>query len=62
MPKKHSANKDLTQKVDKNRPKSKSEKKEEQKKHKLAVSISWIHLKDHQPIFWFPCRKTKRPN
>lgn len=36
MPKKHSANKDMTQKVDKNRPKSKSEKKEEQKKHKLA--------------------------
>ncbi|KAG2197119.1 hypothetical protein INT47_004184 [Mucor saturninus] len=36
MPKKHNSNKDVTQKVDKNRPKSKSEKKEEQKKHKLA--------------------------
>lgn len=38
MPKKNNANKDMTQKVDKNRPKSKNEKKEEQKKHKLAVS------------------------
>lgn len=40
MPKKHNSNKDVTQKVDKNRPKSKSEKKEEQKKHKLAVSMN----------------------
>ncbi|GAA5815208.1 hypothetical protein MFLAVUS_008714 [Mucor flavus] len=35
MPKKNTSNKDMTQKVDKNRPKSKSDKKEEQKKHKL---------------------------
>jgi hypothetical protein len=37
MPKKHNTNKDVTQKVDKNRPKSKAEKKEEQKKHKQEV-------------------------
>ncbi|OAD08101.1 hypothetical protein MUCCIDRAFT_105056 [Mucor lusitanicus CBS 277.49] len=35
MPKKNNANKDMTQKVDKNRPKSKQAKKEEQKKHKM---------------------------
>lgn len=34
MPKKNNANKDTTQKVDKNRPKSKHDKKEEKKKHK----------------------------
>lgn len=42
MPKKNTSNKDMTQKVDKNRPKSKSDKKEEQKKHKLLVSFYFI--------------------
>jgi hypothetical protein len=37
MPKKNNTNKDVAQKVDKNRPKSKHEKKEEKKKHKLMV-------------------------
>lgn len=41
MPKKNTGNKDMTQKVDKNRPKSKKEKKEEQQKHKQEVSWHW---------------------
>lgn len=43
MPKKNNANKDMTQKVDKNRPKSKHDKKEEQKKHKQSVCITILY-------------------
>jgi hypothetical protein len=46
MPKKQNA-KDMTQKVDKNRPKSKHDKKEEQKKHKQMVSYSTSDRKAH---------------
>lgn len=37
MPKKNNNSKDVTQTADKNRPKSKHEKKEEQKKYKQMV-------------------------
>ncbi|KAI8971666.1 hypothetical protein BDF20DRAFT_915446 [Mycotypha africana] len=43
MPKKNnSSNKEMTQKVDKNRPKSKHDKREAQKKHKQEPSISFL--------------------
>lgn len=43
MPKKHTSNKDMTQKVDKNRPKTKAEKKEEKKNHKQLVASFFFY-------------------
>ena len=58
MPKKQGTNKDLTQKVDKNRPKTKQEKKDEKKKHKQVV----IEQSNQQPITHLLIEKRKSQN